>query len=311
MHPAYSVIFFTTASGAGYGLLALAALAAMSHGRASSPEFALACLALALGLITSGLLSSTAHLGRPERSWRAFSQWRSSWLSREGVAAVLTYPVALAFGAVWSGLLDMPQLLAPLALATVFMCAVTVFCTGMIYAQLKTIPAWHNRFTVLGYLLFGLATGAVLLSFLSLWFGRFQSGAGAFQSILAAGLLLAALILKALYWHWLDGGRRRISMSEATGLGAGVRQWETPHTASNFIMKEMGYAVGRAHARLLRSAVMVLLAAAILLMLAAMSVSWLGYAAVPLALLAAWTERWLFFAEAEHVVGLFYGKARV
>jgi DMSO reductase anchor subunit len=31
------------------------------------------------------LLSSTAHLGRPERAWHAFSQWRSSWLSREGV----------------------------------------------------------------------------------------------------------------------------------------------------------------------------------------------------------------------------------
>ena len=38
--------------------------------------------------LTVGLVSSTLHLSHPERAWRAFSQWRSSWLSREGVAAV-------------------------------------------------------------------------------------------------------------------------------------------------------------------------------------------------------------------------------
>ena len=33
MHPAYSVILFTTASGAGYGLLALLAMVAFAHGK--------------------------------------------------------------------------------------------------------------------------------------------------------------------------------------------------------------------------------------------------------------------------------------
>ena len=91
MHPAYSVILFTTASGAGYGLLALLGLVGFNHGPASSLIFGLTAMVIALGLITIGLLSSTFHLGHPERAWRAFSQWRSSWLSREGVAAVLTY----------------------------------------------------------------------------------------------------------------------------------------------------------------------------------------------------------------------------
>ena len=204
MHPAYSVIFFTTASGAGYGLLALASLAAMSHGQASSPGFALVTIMLGLVLVTAGLLSSTAHLGRPERAWRAFSQWRSSWLSREGVAAVVTYPVVLAFGAVWSGLVYAPSLIAPLGLATAVMCLITVVCTGMIYAQLKTIPAWHNRFTVPVYLVFGLATGALLLSVVSVVFGRFQAGAGTFQVILGSVLLVGTMMLKWVYWRWLD-----------------------------------------------------------------------------------------------------------
>src|SRR6185437_11174293 len=38
----------------------------------------------------------TSHLGRPERAWRALSQWRSSWLSREGIASLVTYLPMLA-----------------------------------------------------------------------------------------------------------------------------------------------------------------------------------------------------------------------
>jgi hypothetical protein len=98
MNPAYSVILFTTASGAGYGLLALLGFVGFNHGPASSFIFGLVAIVIALGLITIGLLSSTFHLGHPERAWRAFSQWRSSWLSREGVAAVVTYgPAVLLF----------------------------------------------------------------------------------------------------------------------------------------------------------------------------------------------------------------------
>ena len=77
MHPAYSVIVFTCASGAGYGLLIWLALAGVVGGwTARAPGLGLAGFGLAFALITIGLLSSTAHLGRPERAWRAFSQWR-------------------------------------------------------------------------------------------------------------------------------------------------------------------------------------------------------------------------------------------
>src|SRR5262249_19614481 len=101
LHPAYSVIVFSTLSGAGYGLLALAALAGAAHGPASSLAFGILVMAMGLGLVTVGLLASTLHLGHPERAWRAMSQWRSSWLSREGVMALATYVPALAFGWFW------------------------------------------------------------------------------------------------------------------------------------------------------------------------------------------------------------------
>src|SRR5256885_1551665 len=101
MHPAFSVIIFTTASGAGYGLLALLGLGATLGLLPADFTFGLVAFGLALGLITGGLLSSTLHLGHPERAWRAFSQWRTSWLSREGVASVATYLPAGLFALGW------------------------------------------------------------------------------------------------------------------------------------------------------------------------------------------------------------------
>ena len=98
MHPAYSVIIFTTVSGAGFGLLIWLAFSLLFlEVIPLQPLPGLIAFGLAFVLISIGLASSTLHLGRPERAWRAFSQWRTSWLSREGVVAVASYPVGWAF----------------------------------------------------------------------------------------------------------------------------------------------------------------------------------------------------------------------
>jgi sulfite dehydrogenase (quinone) subunit SoeC len=310
MNPAYSVILFTTASGAGYGLMALLALVAFNHGQASSLNFALASWGLAIALIVVGLLSSTLHLGRPERAWRAFSQWRTSWLSREGIAAVAAFPIFLFFALLWSGLVDLPTLLKPAAVLSILFCFFIVFCTGMIYRSLKTIRAWNNRLTVPVYIVFSLATGALLLLAVATVFGRFQY----FQVILALLLISMLIILKLAYWRSVDTEVRSHTMANATGLGQGdgqsVRQWEVPHTATNFIMKEMGYVVARRHAKKLRMLVVVLLAVAFVLAACCLITPWFSVLALLATAVATWTERWLFFAEAEHVVGLFYGKDR-
>ena len=70
MHPAYSVIFFTTASGAGYGLLIWLGLAHLFGDLPANWWFRFIAFGLALSLITAGLLSSTSHLGRPERGMK-------------------------------------------------------------------------------------------------------------------------------------------------------------------------------------------------------------------------------------------------
>ncbi len=303
MNPAYSVVLFTTASGAGYGLLALLGLVGFNHGTASNPVFGLVAAVIGLGLITLGLLSSTFHLGRPERAWRAFSQWRSSWLSREGVAAVATYFPALVFIAAWANILPAPNLIAPLGVATAVLCAITVFCTGKIYSTLVTIRAWNHPLTVPVYLAFALATGGAVLTAVATVFDRYQ----VFQALIAAAATLIVMALKYFYWRGIDGAERTHTMAAATGLGAGVRQWEVPHTSENYIMKEMGFAVARKHALKLRNTVLLFLLLTVLALAACQITPWFSWIAAPAVLFAAVLERWLFFAEAQHVVSLFYG----
>lgn len=311
MHPAYSVILFTTASGAGYGLLCLLGLGAAAGALPPDRLLGFLGLGLALMLITVGLLSSTFHLGRPERAWRALSQWRSSWLSREGVLAVATYLPASVLGIGWAILARTDGLFALAALAAAVLAPVTVYATGMIYQSLPTIRQWHQPLTAPVYVVLGLSTGAVLLALLLAVAGHDVRSA----SSLAAVLLGAGAAFKLGYWRAIDAAPPIASPGSATGLGrfGTVRQLEAPHSQANFVMREMGFSVARKHAQKLRRLVLGLLfAAPFALCLLAPALSG-GFAIVPLLLAAisaaigVVTERWLFFAEATHVVTNFYG----
>ena len=315
MHPAYSVILFTTASGAGYGLAVLLALTALTHGPSAHEAFAVTALAVSTSLIVLGLLASTVHLGRPERAWRAFSQWRTSWLSREGVVAVATFVPLVLFAAAWIGLVPAsPAVLSVLAVVTIAMCAATVFCTGKIYSTLAAIPQWHDPLVVPVYLALGLATGAALLVLLAAMFGLNAPVLGRLASV----ALAVAAGLKWMYFRRIDEKPKAYTVQSATGLGDGgtVRQWEAPHTGANYIMREMGYVIARRHAVRLRSYVISgLLFAGAGTLLSTLLPSGPGVVLAGLstagALVSTLTERWLFFAEAQHASMLYYGAARV
>ena len=101
MNPAYSVILFTTTSGTGLGLLFLLGVLGPAGVLPVERGFGVAAFGVALAALSAGLLASTFHLGQPGRALMAFREWRSSWLSREGVAAVATYPATAFFAAGW------------------------------------------------------------------------------------------------------------------------------------------------------------------------------------------------------------------
>ncbi|MBT5911995.1 MAG: dimethyl sulfoxide reductase anchor subunit [Rhodospirillaceae bacterium] len=312
MHPAFSVIFFTSASGAGYGILALLGLFAAFGWIPLKASFNLTIITLALILITAGLLSSTAHLGHPERAWRALSQWRSSWLSREGVFAIITFIPASIF---WlaGGFPDL--ILGPWefwGLTAGVFSLLTIFCTAQIYASLKTIPQWNSLFVPFIYLLIGLLDGALIITFLTSIFDSFVINLS--WIILSLGILGG--IVKLRYWKVIDKPSRSTSAT-ATGLGNGsesVTLLDSPTTSENFVMREMGFSVARKHTQKLRKLTFISLfliptvAAAITLFEQDISIILISsLVALVSAALGTITERWLFFAEAKHVVTLFYG----
>ncbi len=308
MNPAFSVIVFTTLSGAGLGLwcwLGLRIAFGGPQGLYEGIGWAIGLL-LAAALVVAGLASSFLHLGKPARAWRAFSQWRTSWLSREGVLAVACF---LALGGVFlagrSGV--HPAWLRFAAGVLALLSLSTVTCTAMIYASLKPIPAWRHRLVVPAYLGFALLQGALLLP-------TFTTHAMAHGGLWWTCLALAVGLLATKWRYWRDIDRGLAMPSRAEAIGLPQRQatvFERPHTEANYITREMAFVVARRHARLLRGVALALFAlapAGLLLLVRAVpaTATWALPLAAASSLAGAIVERWLFFAEARHVVASYY-----
>jgi sulfite dehydrogenase (quinone) subunit SoeC len=295
MNPAPSVIIFTSLSGLGFGLMFF-----LGFGMpAVTGWVAFAFFFVAYALAVGGLLASTLHLGNPQRAMKAFSQWRTSWLSREGVSAVLTLLVMAVYA---TGLIFFDKNLQIVGWIAALLSLLTVFTTSKIYNQLKTVPRWHMPLTPVLFLTYALAGGALL------------SG----QDTAAAVLLLVLTALQLAAWQMGDKAFKTAghTIETATGLGhlGKVRLLEGPHSSPNYLMKEMVHVVGRKHSQKLRVIATItlgLIPAALLLaaLLLALTFSHLlALIAVISHLIGLFTSRWLFFAEAEHVVGLYYDK---
>ena len=311
MHPALSIVAFTTLSGAGYGLLAVLALGGLLGTVPADPRLGGLGLGLGLALVTIGLVSSTLHLRHPERAWRALTQWRSSWLSREGVAAILTYPPALWLLWAWAASGEPSR---PAAALTAGLAILTIYCTGQIYASLKPIPRWHHRLTTPCYLLLGLASGGVL----AMLTARLAGLAPLWIDVLAISIPPIAWLVKLAWWRATDAAPALATAAAATGLEGDVRLLEPPHTGASYLTDEMAFVVARKHAARLRHLAMNLgcwAAWSLVVATAIVGTGWLatGTAALAAAATLAGTliERWLFFAEARHTVTLYYGAATV
>ena len=288
MHPAPSVILFTTFSGLGFGLLFWLGLGQP----APTGWVAFAFFALAYAMAVGGLLASTFHLGHPERAYLAVTQWRTSWLSREAIAAIAT----LLTGGVFALLRIWDISAAPLGWLVSLGCLATVFTTAMIYTQMRTVPRWRHWTTPALFLTLSLAGGAILAN---------RSSAALVLLALAAVLQLVA---------WITGDMRLqqsgTTLGTATGLGdiGRVRAFLPPHSGSNYLLREFVYVVGRRHALQLRAIGLILAFGVPIPLIAA----GLGHITALVAVLAhiagVLCLRWLFFAQAEHVVGLYYGK---
>ncbi len=306
MHPAFSILFFTTLAGAAQGLVVALALAVLG-GVVMAPGFLLGALGLAEVLLVAGLAASFLHLGRKLRAWRAVLMWRTSWMSRE----VIVLPGFIALVALWWLALRAGAAGACAALLPVLLVIGAValwYCTAMIYACLRFIEEWAHPLTIVNFTLIGLSSGLLLACALAALAGESDlvqaTGSSALLMTLAAwGSRTLALRRNAALRH-------KSSLQSATGIrSASLVQKSMGMSAGAFNTREFFHGARLATLRNVRVGFQVLafglpVLCAVWGLASQTGLPWIVAALVQAPGLIA--ERWFFFAQAKHPQNLYY-----
>lgn len=321
MKPAFSVIFLTTLIGAGQGLF-LALFTQQSYALFDllphqSDQFYGYGSLLALCFLVAGLVASFFHLGHPERAWRAASQWRTSWLSREVIALPAFMGVTFLYGVAhlvgWKPVLvTLPGGLAVdltivLGVVGTLLAFVLFICTGMIYACLRFLREWHSPLTIINFILLGGASGFTLAAFYAAVTAPDQAVFFAGWAVIITLLGLASRV--ASLWR---NARLRPKSSLQTAIGVKhpqIVQKTQGAMGGSFNTREFFHGKSAAFMRALKPTFLVLVFALPLLLLAP-SMSQPAAGIIGMAFIVQYigllVERWYFFAEANHPQNLYY-----
>lgn len=311
MNPAFSVIFLTTLIGAAQGLFIAVVLGQPYSGATSGRfdiEFGLLGAGVSLGLMFLGLVASFFHLGRPERAWRAVSQWRTSWLSRE----VIVLPLAMLLVFVY-GVLSLPvdwgndNLRRIIGWSGVITMAALFICTGMIYACIKFLQEWASPWTLINFMLLGCASGVILASALAATIGE---PAAAWFTLWGLGLTVAAMFTRLYTFNRNRRIKHRSTIQSAIGIKhRKITQRSMGMTGGSFNTRAFFHHCSTLTMVNMRRIVIVLVfVIPILLLLGYVAFDWLELLWVTFGVqyVGLIAERWLFFAEANHPQNLYY-----
>lgn len=306
MHPAFSILFFTTLAGAAQGLVFALALAVL-FGLDLAPGFLGIALGVAEVLLVAGLAASFMHLGRKTRAWRAVLMWRTSWMSREvivlpvfiALVALWWLSLRLGIGAPWSWLLPLLVLYGAMLLW---------YCTAMIYACLRFIEEWAHPLTIVNFTLIGLSSGLVLACAMAA-----ASGEARFVQVFGPWALVATLAA----WAARGGALRRnarlrhkSTLQSATGIRTQkLVQKSMGMSAGSFNTREFFHGVSLAALGNMKLGFL-LLAFALPALMALWGIfsasAWPWLLAVLVQAPGLLAERWFFFAQARHPQNLYY-----
>jgi DMSO reductase anchor subunit len=321
MNPAFSVIFLTTLIGAGQGMfIALFSgqyYALLQHVPPQPGSFYGNGSMVALAFLIGGLVASFFHLGHPERAWRAATQWRTSWLSREVIVLPAFMFIVFLYGILHYfdidphvfGTAAIPEFGLTMVVGAVgiVICFALYVCTAMIYACLKFLQEWHSPLTVVNYILLGMASGftlatafanqqdSTLLSFFAAW------------SII---LTLAALLTRGASLIRNYRLKHKSTMQTAIGVRhANIQQKAQGAMGGSFNTREFFH--GKT-ATFIKSIKWIFLVTVFPLPLALVLTGLYGgqhelfFIAFVVQYLGLIAERWFFFAQARHPQNLYY-----
>jgi DMSO reductase anchor subunit len=319
MHPAFSVILLTTLIGVGQGLF-LALFSSQSYTLVNllpaqpGAYYALGGL-IALGFLVAGLIASVFHLGHPERAWRAATQWRTSWLSREVIVLPAFMGVAFMFGVshlfgIRPEIVTLPggmvvDLSLLLGAAGTLLAFALFVSTAMIYACLRFLQEWHSPLTVINYILMGGSSGFILAAF-------YAASAAPDQADFFAGwaIIITVLALLGRAASLVRNARLRPTSTMQTAIGVKhpkITQRSMGAMGGTFNTREFFHGKSESFLRAIKPAFL-LLAFVLPLLLLALGLSnpaLLGLAFI-LQYIGLLAERWFFFAQANHPQNLYY-----
>ena len=302
MRPAWSVILLTTLIGAAQGLFLV--IFSLDVFRTPPQKFMVVSCGFVLLLLAGGLIASFFHLGHPERVWRAASQWRTSWLSREAIVLPAFMGMAFLYGFFIYSKLD-KTLALWIGAAGAVLCIALFICTAMIYACQKLIQEWRSPLTLINFFLLGTASGLTLSVPLAvLAYPQF-----------AGPLSLAAFGLAAVAWlarcvSLIRNARLRPQSTMASAIGVAhprIVQKAQGFMGGSYNTREFFHGRPDLLVRAVRWSFLVLLFPAPAWLLGWGGGSLAAFAiAFVLQFAGLLAERWYFFAEARHPQNLYY-----
>jgi DMSO reductase anchor subunit len=303
MNPAFSVIFLTTLIGVGQGLLLALYVAEVADlAPNASPGFYVWGAVLAIVFAAGGLVASFAHLGRPERAWRAATMWRTSWLSREVIALPAFMASVAAYGfahyAGWGST-------RAIGAVAVLLCIALFVCTGMIYACIRFLQEWASPLTLVNLAVLGSASGFTLAAAYAA--SAAPEAVPAYVRV-AIALTLLGLVTRSLALLRNARLKPKSTLQSATGIAnPKVRQLSQGFMGGSFNTREFFH--GRAPS-FLRSVKWMFLLLAFVVPVLLLIVAGGHPAALLLAFIVQYVglvaERWFFFAQANHPQNLYY-----
>ena len=322
MNPPFSVIFLTTLIRIKQGLF-LAIFAGQCYAIVDqlppeNADFYVLGSLLSLLFLIGGLVASFFHLGHPERAWRAATQWRTSWLSREVIALPLFMLLVFVYGLLHFfdynpmlfGVAAIPEVELTIVVGSigVIVCIALFVCTGMIYACLKFLQEWHTPLTPINYTLLGSASGFTLAA---LFAGYRHSELFTYLATWAVIITLLALITRSASLIRNYQIKTKSSLQTAIGVRhTRIQQKAQGSMGGSFNTREFFHGKKASFLKSIKWIFMLLvfILPTLLMSLGVNSDSPLSYFqwAFILQYSGLLFERWFFFAQARHPQNLYY-----
>ncbi|MDA8192631.1 MAG: dimethyl sulfoxide reductase anchor subunit [Thermaerobacter sp.] len=253
----------------------------------------------------AGGVASFFHMHRIQAARFVLRRLKTSWLSREALTTGLYIGglTGLAAGidlGNWHG-----ALLLGTAAGVAGLGLVAMFVTAMLYSTITAMRSWHSPLTVIAMMGVGVFSGWLVMAAI---FAVVGTNPAPLREAAAVAVVLGLLLMavKAQQWHFFAGARTSVMASTGTGLPLGPHRLQDsgtsriPYKTQTQIWPDLR----PGPKRLLYGLMFLLLTAVPVAAMGAISAGaspagWFVGGAVS-AVVGAFLERWLFFADATH-----------